>query len=190
MSWTTKLLVIANRTIESPEIRDAIVGRAAAGPVHVTLVAPASSGAGSVRARRMETAQRLERAVQRLTEAGVPVEGVVGDTDPMVAVQDAWDPRRFDEVIVVTLPTGVSRWMAADLPHRVERLTAARVTHVVAPARPALPAPPSSAQGPRRPSEDAAFTGASSPRRTAAALVRRPRRSRSSRGGRVRSILH
>jgi hypothetical protein len=185
MSWTTKLLVIANRTIESTEIRDALVDRAAAGPVQVTLVAPVSSGAGSVRAHRMETAQRLERAVQRLTEAGVPVEGVVGDSDPMVAVQDVWDPRRFDEVIVVTLPTGVSRWMAADLPHRVERLTAARVTHVVAPAGAAAPA-----SGARRSAEDAAFTGEGSPRRTAAALVRRPRRSRSSRGARVRSILH
>jgi hypothetical protein len=188
MSWTTKLLVIANRTVESAEIRDAIVHRAASGPVQVTLVAPVASGAGSVRACRVETAQRLERAVQGLTEAGVPVEGIVGDSDPMVAVQDVWDPRRFDEVIVVTLPTGVSRWMAADLPHRVERLTAARVTHVVAPARPAVPA--SASAGPRRSSEDAAFSRASSPRRTAGAVTRRPRRSRSSRGRRVRSILH
>lgn len=185
MSWTTNLLVIANRTVESPEIRKAIVDRAAAGPVHVTLVAPASSGAGSVRARRMETAQRLERAVERLADAGVPVDGVVGDSDPMVAVQDVWDPRHFDEVIVATLPTDVSRWMAADLPHRVERLTAARVTHVVA----AAPAPPS--PRPRRSSaEEPAFSGTGSPRRTAAALVRRPRRSRSSGGERVRSLPH
>jgi len=132
MPWTTKLLVIANRTIESEAIRDAIVDRAAAGPVQVTLVAPASSGAGSVRSRRAVTAQRLEGAVQGLREAGVPVEGVVGDSDPMLAVQDEWDPCRFDEVIVATLPTGVSRWMAADLPHRVERFTGARVTHIVA----------------------------------------------------------
>jgi hypothetical protein len=131
MPWTTKLLVIANRTIESEEIRRAIVDRAAAGPVQVTLVAPASSGGATVRARRTATAQRLEGAVQGLREAGVPVEGVVGDSDPILAVQDAWDPCRFDEVIVATLPTGVSRWMAADLPHRVERLTGARVTHIV-----------------------------------------------------------
>jgi hypothetical protein len=134
MPWTTKLLVIANRTVDSDEIRDALVDRAAAGPLQVTLVAPASSGAGSARERRTETAQRLEHAVQRLHDAGVPVEGVVGDSDPMLAVQDAWDPRRFDEVIVATLPTGVSRWMAADLPRRVERFTGARVTRVVAAA--------------------------------------------------------
>jgi GABA permease len=132
MPWTTKVLVIANRTVDSEEIRDAIVRRAAAGPLQVTLVAPASSGPGSARRRYTETAERLERAVERLHEAGVPVEGVVGDCDPMLAVQDAWDPRRFDEVIVATLPTGVSRWMAADLPRRVERFTGARVTRVVA----------------------------------------------------------
>jgi hypothetical protein len=131
MPWTTKLLVIANRTVDSDEIRDAIVNRAVAGPVEITLIAPASSGVGSMRERRAATALRLDRAVQGLRDVGVPVEGVVGDPDPMLAVQDAWDPRRYDEVIVATLPTGVSRWMAADLPHRVERFTGARVTHVV-----------------------------------------------------------
>jgi hypothetical protein len=131
MPWMTKLLVIANRTVDSEEILDALVSRASAGPVEVTLVAPASSGPGSMSVRRSMTEQRLERALQGLSEAGVPVQGVVGDPDPMVAVQDAWDPRRYDEVIVATLPTGVSRWMAADLPHRVERMTGARVTHIV-----------------------------------------------------------
>ncbi|MBW3607810.1 MAG: hypothetical protein KY463_05560 [Actinobacteria bacterium] len=134
MQWTTKLLVIANRTIDSDALYGAILERAAAGPVQVMLVAPASSGPGSQQARRMATAQRLDRALQRLREAGVPVQGVVGDPDPMVAVQEAWDPRRFDEVIVATLPTASSRWLAANLPRRVERFTGARVTHVVAAA--------------------------------------------------------
>jgi GABA permease len=132
MSWTTKVLVIANRTVDSEEVREAIVSRAAAGPLQVTLVAPASDGGNSVRERRAATAQRLDRAVQRLREAGVAVDGIVGDADPIVAVQEAWDPRHFDEIIVATLPTGVSRWMAADLPRRVERFSGARVAHVVA----------------------------------------------------------
>ena len=134
MPWTTKLLVIANRTIDTDEICDAIVDRAAAGPVEVTLVAPASSGVGSQLERSSSTAQRLHRALERLSDAGVTAEGVVGDPDPMIAVQDVWDPRRFDEVIVATLPTGASRWLAADLPRRVERFTGARVTHIVAAA--------------------------------------------------------
>jgi hypothetical protein len=134
MPWTTKLLVIANRTIDSDELLEALIKRAEAGPVQVTLVAPASSGSGPMSERRAATQQRLERALQGLQDAGVPVDGVVGDADPMVAVQEAWDPGRFDEVIVATLPTGVSRWMAADLPHRVERFTGARVSHVIASA--------------------------------------------------------
>ena len=136
MPWTTKLLVIANRTVDSDALCDAIVGRAAAGPVEVMLVAPASSGPGSQHDRRAATAERLHRALRRLSDAGVPAQGIVGDADPMLAVQDAWDPRSFDEVIVATLPTGTSRWLAADLPRRVERLTGARVTHIVAAAEP------------------------------------------------------
>jgi hypothetical protein len=50
----------------------------------------------------------------------------------MIAVQEAWDPRRFDEVIVATLPSASSRRLAADLPRRVERVTGARVSHIVA----------------------------------------------------------
>jgi hypothetical protein len=117
MPRTMKLLVVANSTIESEEVRAAIVDRAAAGPVHVTLVAPMSIGAGPPRARRSETAQRLERArrqaaaqrlertVHQLREAGVPVEGVVGgDPDPTVAVAGAPDPSGFDEVVVSCRP--------------------------------------------------------------------------------------
>jgi hypothetical protein len=117
MPRTMKLLVVANRTIRSDEVRDAIVGRAAAGPVHVTLVAPASIGVAPAparrtamaqrleRARRTATAQHLQRAVQQLREAGVAVEGVVGgDPDATVAGQFALDPSGFDEVVVSCRP--------------------------------------------------------------------------------------
>ena len=127
MPWTTKLLVIANRTVDSDELFAALRARAEAGPIEVTLVAPADTA-------RQPIARRLERAIERLQAADIPVVGLVGHPDPLVAVMEAWDPRRFDEVIVATLPTDVSRWLALDLPRRVERLTDARVTHVVASA--------------------------------------------------------
>jgi hypothetical protein len=129
MPWTTKLLVIANRTVDSDELVEMLRARAAAGPLDVTLVAPADTA-------RAETEERLARAVQRLQGAGIAVTGIVGDRDPIVAVQEVWDPRRFDEVVVATLPTDVSRWMTFDLPRRIERLTCARLTHVVASAKP------------------------------------------------------
>jgi len=134
MSWTTNLLVIANRTVDSEELLRVVRARAAAGSVQVTIVAPADAG-------RAATAQRLERAIARLEADDVVVEGMVGHRDPLVAVQDVWDPRRFDEVIVSTLPTDVSRWMALDLPRRIERFTGAQVTHVVAGTRSASAVP-------------------------------------------------
>ena len=127
MPWTTKLLVVANRTVDSDELFAALRARAEAGRIEVTLVAPADTA-------RQPIAHRLERAIERLEAAGIHVVGHVGHPDPLVAVMEAWDPRRFDEVIVATLPTDVSRWLALDLPHRIERLTDARVTHVVAAA--------------------------------------------------------
>ena len=127
MSWNTNLLVVANRTVDSDELLQELRARSVAGSIHVTLVAPADAG-------RVPTARRLERAVHRIERYDIAVEGIVGHPDPLVAVEEVWDPRRFDEIIVATLPTDVSRWMAIDLPHRIERFTGARVTHVVASA--------------------------------------------------------
>jgi hypothetical protein len=39
---------------------------------------------------------------------------------------------QYDEVVVCTLPTGASKWLQVDLPHRVAKITDAPVMHVVA----------------------------------------------------------
>jgi hypothetical protein len=38
---------------------------------------------------------------------------------------------KFDEILVSTLPTGSSRWVEANLPRRLEKLTSAPVQHVI-----------------------------------------------------------
>jgi hypothetical protein len=112
-----KLLVVANHGIDSEAVCDAIVERAAAGPVQVTLVASASVGDGPlcmprteygerlVREHRREAAERMRRAVKRLRDAGVAVEGVVsGDSDASNVAQGGWDPSSFDEIVVSCRP--------------------------------------------------------------------------------------
>jgi hypothetical protein len=112
-----KLLVVANHGIDSEAVCDAILRRAVDGPVQVTLVASASVGDGPlciprteygervVRAHRREDAERMQRAVQRLREADVAVEGVVsGDPDESGFAQDGWDPSSFDEIVVSCQP--------------------------------------------------------------------------------------
>ena len=74
---------------------------------------------------------------------------MLGDADPIVAVQEAWDPGRYDEVVVSTLADGASRWLQIDLPHRVAKLTDCQVRHVAVPARrPGAAAPAAAARAP------------------------------------------
>ena len=137
MPFRTHLLVVANRTVGSPELMTALEERAAQSPVHVTLLAPV------LWSEREDACRRLEAAVDELRERGIEAESVLGDGDPVVAVQEVWNPGRFDEVLVSTFATGVSRWMQIDLPHRIAKLTDCTVRHVVThpPAAPVPPAP-------------------------------------------------
>jgi hypothetical protein len=131
MAWEFSVLVVANVTASSDELLDALRERSEAGACRFTLVMP---GIGADRQ------MRLEAALQRMRDAGLDsVEGSVGDPDPVVAVMDLWDPMKFDDIVVSTLPTGSSRWMGLDLPHRLEKLTSVPVRHVVSqPPRPEL----------------------------------------------------
>ena len=143
MAFTQHLLVVANRTVDSPELLAALRERARQGPIHATLLAPATWS------EREEAEQRLAAAVAALAESDIPAEGMVGDSDPIVAVQETWNPGRFDEVIVSTLTEGASRWLQIDLPHRVARLTDCQVRHVAVPVH-HVEAPPPAPPPPRR----------------------------------------
>lgn len=132
MSPIFSVLVVANQTADAPQLLDAMRARAARGPVRFTLLAPASG-------TREMAQRRLEAGLEAMRAADLRVEGELGHSTPINAVDDIWDPRRFDEVIVSTLSPRASKWMTADLPHRVARLTGVPVTHVAA----AEPAPTS-----------------------------------------------
>lgn len=128
MAWKRQVLVVANVTASSDELIAELERLAAQTPTDFTLMIPAAG----VGAARQAIGERLDGAVAALRERGLHVEGVLGDGDPMVAVAEAWDPKRYDEIVVSTLPVSVSKWLYADLPHRIQRQTGAIVTHVVA----------------------------------------------------------
>jgi hypothetical protein len=133
-----RLLVVANRTADSDELHAALVERAHDGPIDVTLLAPAAWEIEDPHGGRQSAWRRLNAALTRLTAAGITARGVVGDADPLVAVQDIWRAERFDEVIVATLPRHRSRWLGLDLPRRVEQLTGRATRHVIATERSAV----------------------------------------------------
>ena len=50
------------------------------------------------------------------------MEGLLGDSDPFVAVTAAIEQGDYDEIVISTLPARVSHWLHLDLPARVQRL--------------------------------------------------------------------
>ena len=129
MAVHTKVLVVANVTAARMTSWTRSRPAPSSGPVALTLLMPAEQiGA----AGREAAKERLDAALAKWREAGLEAAGVLGDADPVEAVQENWDPRSFDEVIVSTLPGQTSNWIRFDLPHRIARITDAQVTHVVA----------------------------------------------------------
>jgi hypothetical protein len=132
-----KILVVANRTAESVELLEALRERAAQGDAEFTLLVPSTphgvAWAADMHSGGSEAEGHMENAVERMRSAGLDVSGgTVGDPDPIAAVQDAVNFADYDEIVVSTLPGGISKWLKLDLPHRVERVTGLPTTHVIA----------------------------------------------------------
>jgi hypothetical protein len=127
-SAPARVLVVANRTAATPALIDAVRERAARGPAAFTLLVPHTSSG----LHRLvdpedqgtdEAQQTLELALPLLERAaGSPVEGIVGDPEPLAAIQDALNVHGYDELIISTLPQRFSRWLKLDLPSKAAGL--------------------------------------------------------------------
>lgn len=95
-------------------------------PLHTEVSADALEEA------RQRSEQRLAAMIDKVTSLGGEADGEVGSTDPAMAVEAALERESFDEVIVSTLPAGISRWVKMDLSSRVERMADCPVTTVEA----------------------------------------------------------
>jgi hypothetical protein len=121
----TRVLVVAHKTAATQPLLDAVRERAARGPASFTLLVPnPAHGLHRVVDAEDQDANEaqgvLDHALPRLSEAaGSDVEGMIGDSDPSAAVQDAINLRGFDEIIISTLSPKVSRWLRLDLPSKV-----------------------------------------------------------------------
>ncbi len=138
----SRILVVANQTIMGTELYEHIKDRVSRGPCQLTLLAPATPTShasktemlgyvGSGLSPRSDSAaleneydqarKRLEYGLEQLRQLGADVRGDVGDPNPMKAIEDALTRDQYDEIILSTLPSGISRWLSQDLPHRVQR---------------------------------------------------------------------
>jgi len=139
-SEPTRVLVVAARTAATPALIEAVRERAARGPCRFTLLVPnvmsrLDAATDAEDQGPAESESVIELATPLLEEAaGGPVDSVVGDAEPLAAIQDALNLTGFDEIILSTLPVRVSRWLHLDLPRKVAGL-GVPVTTITAKAR-------------------------------------------------------
>jgi hypothetical protein len=144
-STPARVLVVANRTAATPALIEAVRERAARGPATFALLVPHTSH-GLHRLvdpedqGMSEAEEVLDMAIPLLEEAGGgKVEGIVGDPEPLAAIQDAVNVHGFDEIIISTLPQRFSKWLKLDLPSKAAGL-GLPVTTVTAKGREGAPA--------------------------------------------------
>ena len=125
---TARVLVVANKTAATPALIAAVKERAQRGPASFTLLVPSSAHGlhqlvDPEDQGRSEAEATIELALPLLEEAaGSPVDSMIGVPEPLAAIQDAINTHGFDELIISTLPTKVSKWLKLDLPHKAAGL--------------------------------------------------------------------
>ena len=134
-----KYLVVANQTLGGDQLMEEVRWRVARGPSSFYIVVPkipqAVGSTEEAERRATLTAQaRLHQALDQIRAERGEAQGEIGDSDPLTAIGDVLGAEQFDEIIISTLPSGISRWLGMDLPHRVERKFKLAVTTVTAKA--------------------------------------------------------
>lgn len=75
---------------------------------------------------------RLRDAISVLDESGLAghVDGEIGRSDPIDAVEDAMSRQHFDQVVIVTSRPGLAGWLHLDTASRIERKLDIPVIHL------------------------------------------------------------
>ena len=130
------ILIVANQTLPSAALAAAVAQRISSGATAFHVVVPATpppSGGGFTwdeDGARAEAETRLASFLLGLRSQGATADGEIGDRDPVAAVRDASRDRDVSEVILSTLPTGISRWLRQDVPSRMRGALTVPVTVV------------------------------------------------------------
>jgi rubrerythrin len=133
-----RILVVANESCQGSGLCDEIKYRSGRVPSRVFIVAPALTKsrlhylASDLDQETAQATDRLETLRGELERSGVPATGRVGDTDPLVAIEDALREFPTDEIVIATHPPDQSTWLERDVVHEArKRFAPLLVTHVV-----------------------------------------------------------
>ena len=118
------ILIVANQTLPSAALAADASRRIESGATEFHVVVPATPPPGrgfswDEEAARAQAEKRLAAFLEGLRAQGATVNGEIGDRDPVAAAQDASRGHDVAEVILSTLPAGISHWLRQDVPSRM-----------------------------------------------------------------------
>jgi len=131
-------LVVSNQTLGGAALAAKVRALLAEGPSEFHIVVPATPphhGAWTEGEARAIATERLDAALRWFGSVGATATGEVADEHPLYAIRDALRERPADEIIISTLPPGMSKWLRQDLPRKARREFGITVTHVVGEAQ-------------------------------------------------------
>jgi hypothetical protein len=137
-----RVLVVANQTATSPALVSELCDRAGGQLVCFHLVVPALNSRlrhwlSDVDDALLAARRRAEEALSVLGSRGLSVSAEVGDSVPLLAIEDALSQFAADEIVISTLPPGSSHWLEEGLVLSARERCGVPVVHVVADERPA-----------------------------------------------------
>jgi hypothetical protein len=124
-----RTLVVANETVSSPKLLEALKRKAAEEPRRFIVIAPQSAQSGEN--GESDAHERLAHTLKGMENAGLQAVGQVADPDPFTAIQNALQFYAPDDIVISTFPETRSGWLRADLVGRVQASTGKPVEHVV-----------------------------------------------------------
>jgi len=130
-----RVLVVANETVGGDELLQTIRSRVAGRDARVLVVSPALNSplrqwVSDEDEARNEAQERLDASIAAMRAAGLDADGLVGDGDPIQAIEDALRTFRPDELILSTHPPGRSHWLERGVVEKARERFALPVTHV------------------------------------------------------------
>ena len=120
-------LVVATRTVDSPDLVRRLIERHRERPHRYTFISPRS---GEI--DRDEVSRKLASTLAALYREDIDATGQPMSPDPFHAVQNAIVHYRVDEILISTLAGEQSKWLEEDLIGRVRSITEKPVEHVEA----------------------------------------------------------
>jgi hypothetical protein len=125
----TRVLLVAHDAVDGAAIADE--------HAEVLVVAPAMSSrldywSGDDRRARRDAEQRLADSLSALSRSGHAVDGIVGDADPLLAIEDSLRLIDADVIVIATDPERRPNWLERKIVTRARRRFARPVLHVPA----------------------------------------------------------